>query len=92
MTDFERTDLSTLNPDGYDGVEVSPVIYVAEHDIYAVVSEDYPNPDMWTVYLHCVEGGVESISDYPTKLEAYAFAEECQQWLGDNLKYHTDWS
>lgn len=84
---LEALPLSKFNPKEYDAVECGPVIYDAEYDGYERVDEDHPNPTMWSVYLHCIGGGVDCVADFATQAEAEAHASACENWLGESLKY-----
>ena len=57
----------------YDGLEVAPVCYVDNDGGLERCPADAAG--MWTVYGHCITGGVCCLDDFNTEGEAKAWAE-----------------
>src|SRR6266403_3377975 len=72
----------------YDAVEVHPCVLVGvthpinkTHGVYDLCDEDDPDIATWCVYLHCVQGGIQSVADCVTKAEAEAVADAIERNL-----------
>ena len=65
-------------PASYDQIEIHGVINLNEPDdpdgTQYVVEDD--NPEIYSVYLHCVEGGIECVGDFSTHSMAMDYAKE----------------
>jgi hypothetical protein len=58
----------------YDGLEIGPVRFVSDDELEAC----HPSQaDLWSVYGHLPEGGVEALEDFDTHVEAFNFAFAC---------------
>lgn len=76
-------------PTRYDAIEVHGVCNLNEDDdpegTYYVI--DNENPEIFSVYLHCAEGGIESVGDFSKPCMAMEYAEELSsryQWPVSN--------
>lgn len=56
----------------FDGLEVAPVQYVDNDGGLERCMPD--EAGMWSVYGHCIAGGVECLDDFNTEAEALAWA------------------
>jgi hypothetical protein len=77
----------------FDAIEVNPVAGWVDEDGDTncnVCDEDDPNLEMWSVYLHLKEGGVEWIADCATKEDAYLIAEALERAF-PQLNRHGQW-
>jgi hypothetical protein len=64
----------------FDAIEVHPccvVDIVAGHEIVEPCAP--ADAHFWSVYGHCVTGGVLCFEDFPTETEAEAFAEKLRR-------------
>ncbi|PUA30429.1 MAG: hypothetical protein B0W54_08025 [Cellvibrio sp. 79] len=80
-------------PTRYDTIEVHGVCNLNEEDdpagTYYVIDDE--NPEIYSVYLHCIEGGVESVGDFSKHSMAVEYAEELSsqyQWYISNYCSH----
>lgn len=73
--------LSEIEINDYDGVEVAPCVSDGEGGMERCDDIEGAIPDIWSVYLHCVEGGVECIADFTTEKEANAYGEVMENLL-----------
>ncbi|UUA74248.1 hypothetical protein [Cellvibrio sp. QJXJ] len=76
-------------PTWYDAIEVHGVVNLNEEDdpegTYYVIDDE--NPELYSVYLHCTEGGIESVGDFSKHAMAMEYAEELSsqyQWPVSN--------
>lgn len=76
-------------PGRYDAIEVHGVCNLNEEDdpegTYYVIDDE--NPEIYSVYLHCIEGGVKSVGDFSKHSMAMDYAEELSsqyQWRISN--------
>lgn len=63
----------------YDGIEVHGVrdLHTGLNDTEGTCYEiDNDNPELYSVYLHCVAGGVECVGDFSVLLNAEEYARE----------------
>lgn len=59
----------------YDGIEVAGCVNVGDGCVEAVYEAGI-KPEFYTVYLHCVEGGVEAVRDFKTYNAAIRYAHK----------------
>lgn len=66
------------NPSAYDAIEVHGVRNISEpNDPNGTCFEvDNENPELYSVYLHLVVGGVECVGDFSTHEKALVYADE----------------
>jgi hypothetical protein len=80
-------DFKPPNWTDFDGFEVAAVQWLAEHDCYEqVTGEDIYLADMWSVFGHLHEGGVECITDCHTRKQAEDIAELFWREHGDAMQ------
>ena len=71
----------------FDGFEVAAVTWIPEHDCYEQVMDDEIHlAELWSVYGHLHEGGVECITDCHTQKQAEAVAELFWRKHGDTMQ------
>jgi hypothetical protein len=71
----------------YDAVEVHPCVFDKDQNLEQFDSASYPpgaTPDMWSVYLHLVGGGLECVADFTTAKAADLCAEALRATLYDH--------
>jgi hypothetical protein len=68
--------LSDIDWSAFDGLEVSPCIEEDDEDGGYCERCTEDEAHFWTVYGHCITGGVESLWDFPTKETALVWANE----------------
>jgi hypothetical protein len=72
----------------FDAVEVHPCCVVGFADGNELVETCKPDDaQFWSVYGHCRSGGLECFEDFPTEIEANAFADQLRRTythLADN--------
>jgi hypothetical protein len=54
-----------------DAFEVHPVKKIEEYDCFEICEDE--DADMWSVYQHLTEGGIECIADFETEKDALSF-------------------
>lgn len=66
------------NPSNYDAIEVHGVrnINVADDPDGTHYEVDDENPELYSVYLHCVGGGIECVGDFSSNALAEQYASE----------------
>jgi len=66
------------NPSAFDAIEVHGVrnINDADHPDGTHYEVDDENPELYSVYLHCVGSGIECVGDFSKHLMAMNYAEE----------------
>lgn len=69
-------------PERFDCIEIQGVSAVAEEDGQTFYEVDNDNPDLYSVYLHLVLGGVVCVGDFTLLDDAEAYAEELQEEYG----------
>lgn len=78
------------DPTRYDAIEVHGACNINEENdpdgAYYVI--DNTHPEIFSVYLHCVEGGIESVGNFLAHSEAMEFANDLSsryQWRISNF-------
>lgn len=59
----------------YDGIRVAGCVMVGDNCVEQVFEAGI-KPDFYSVYLHCVEGGLEAVRDFKTYKAARRYAEK----------------
>ena len=62
----------------FDGLEVHPVRELSPEAEGGPIPCEQCDPEdahFWSVYGHCIEGGVDCLEDFPSEAQARAFAE-----------------
>lgn len=59
----------------YNGIEVAGCVNVGDNYVERVLEAGI-RPDFYTVYLHCVEGGVEALRDFKAYNAAIRYARK----------------
>lgn len=71
----------------YDAIEVAGCVDVGGGCVEPVFEADI-KPDFYTVYLHCVEGGVEALRDFKSYNSAMRYAYKLGEKRGlDTLDF-----
>lgn len=67
-------------PSAYDAIEVHGVRNINDPDdsseVHYEIVDVGDEPDLYSVYLHCVDGGIDCVGDFSTHENALAYAKE----------------
>ena len=79
------TDRKPPNWSQFDGFEIAPLEWLPEHECYEQ-TEDIHLAEIWSVFGHLREGGVECITDCNTQKQAEDIAELFWREHGDEIQ------
>ena len=77
-----------IRADQYDSLEVHGVrdLFAGSEDAGTHFEVDYENPEIYSVYVHLIEGGVESVGDFSEHAMAVGYADDLAVKYGFTLQ------
>ena len=77
MTTIFSIDWNGENPELYDSIEIQGCKEADD-----CIEVDNENPEFFSVYLHCREGGVEAVGDFSLLSDARSYANKISSEYG----------